>query len=259
MKNNSEEAAKNKIIELFKKNVFGKKPDVSSANVKHSGKDGHWLEEKMGIPRNKDNAPDIFGFEMKNASATKTTFGDWSADTYIFKGKDASITRSEFLKIFGAPNPKKENRCSWSGKPIPTINGFNDFGQILKVDTKGNISAIYSFSKDLRSHKHTLVPKKFQKNNITLARWSAENLKNKVESKFNHYGWFKCLKNEKGIYTKIVFGSPINFDTWIAGVRQGLIFFDSGMYDGNVRNYSQWRANNAYWDSLIIDTVEFDS
>jgi hypothetical protein len=78
-------------------------------------------------------------------------------------------------------------------------------------------------------------------------------LKNSVEKKFNNEGWFKCIK-ENGVYTKIVFGAPLNFTKWITGVEKGLIFFDSGMYDGNSRNYSQWRANNKYWESLIIST-----
>ena len=67
-------------------------------------------------------------------------------------------------------------------------------------------------------------------------------------------GWFKCNKDINGIYTTIVFGDPINFETWINGVKKGLIFFDSGMYAGNPRPYSQWRANNNYWESLITDT-----
>lgn len=32
--------------------------------------------------------------------------------------------------------------------------------------------------------------------------------------------------------------------------------FDSGMYEGNPRPYSQWRANNNLWDSLIIESYE---
>ena len=39
-------------------------------------------------------------------------------------------------------------------------------------------------------------------------------------------------------------------------VIQGIVFFDSGMYEGNPRPYSQWRANNNLWDSLIIESYE---
>jgi hypothetical protein len=58
---------------------------------------------------------------------------------------------------------------------------------------------------------------------------------------------------ENGVYTKIVFGGPITFDKWIDGVKKGLIFFDSGMYEGNARPYANWRADNKYWNSLIIE------
>jgi len=54
-----------------------------------------------------------------------------------------------------------------------------------------------------------------------------------------------------GIYDRIVFGDPINYKKWINGVERGEIFFDSGMYQGNKRPYSQWRAANSYWENLI--------
>ena len=74
----------------------------------------------------------------------------------------------------------------------------------------------------------------------------------KVENKFNQSGWFKCLQNDQGIYTSIVFGDPISYSNWIKLVRSGDVFLDSGMYDGNARNYSQWRAVNSFWNSLIV-------
>ncbi len=242
------------IIELFNKNVRGKRPDSSSSNVRHDGRDGHWLEAQMGISHNADNAPDIYGFEMKNNTTNKTTFGDWSASYYIFKDDRYSITRDEFMEIFGAPNILKNNRYSWSGKPTPKIGSFNNFGQILKVDKNNNINAIYSYTKDKRPNKHQVVPKSMQKNNLLIAQWDSEMMKKRVEDKFNMLGWFKCLKNDDGMYKSVVFGAPINFETWITGVRKGLIFFDSGMYQGNIRPYSQWRADNKYWDSLVIET-----
>ena len=79
-------------------------------------------------------------------------------------------------------------------------------------------------------------------------------MKERVESKFNQAGWFKCLKDENGIYCKIVFGAPVTFENWLAGVRTGQIIFDSGMYDGNMRPYANWRAANSYWENLITDT-----
>jgi hypothetical protein len=102
--------------------------------LKHAGKDGHWLELAMDIAHNASNTPDILGYEMKNATSLKTTFGDWSADYYIFKDSNIGINRSDFLRIFGKPNMKKGGRHSWSGEPSPKIGDFNKFGQRLVVD-----------------------------------------------------------------------------------------------------------------------------
>lgn len=241
------------IVWLFMNNVKGRKPDSSRSNQNHDGKDGHWLEVQMNIPHNASNAPDIGGYEMKNNTSNKTTFGDWSADYYIFKDAASNIDRSMFLEIFGSPNSKKNGRYSWSGKPCPKIDVYNPFGQILKVDEDNNILAMYSFVKDSRSNKDQIIPDDMKVEELVLARWDADSIKSKVERKFNKSGWFKCLKNSEGFYESLVFGKPITFSTWIDGVKRGVIFFDSGMYEGNSRNYSQWRANNAYWDSLVVE------
>lgn len=251
------EQIKKRIVKLFIRNVKGRFPDTSKSNYAHDGKGGHWLEEQMGIKHNGNNAPDIDGFEMKNNTTSKTTFGDWSPSrsTRIYRrGNEYGLDRSTFLKIFGAPNSMKGNRYSWSGKPSPKIGSYNYFGQKLKVDRDGNIYALYSYKKDQRANKRTIVPKNLQQNELVLAVWEADMMRRRVENKFNKLGWFKCEKNKEGIYKKIVFGDPINFETWIDGVKKGLIFFDSGMYDGNLRPYANWRAGNKYWDSLIIDS-----
>ena len=248
------EKLKKSIIGLFKKNVKGKKSNTSTSNKKHAGKEGHWLETQMGIHHNASNMPDLHGFEMKNDTSSKTTFGDWSANYYIFKDKKYNIKRPAFMEIFGSPNAEKNGRCSWSGKPCPKIGSYNSFGQTMIVDKENNILALYNFSKDQRKNKGKLISKAMQKNKLVLAKWDANSMKSKVEKKFNHRGWFKCLKNDKGVYFKIVFGEPITFENWIKGVKKGLIFFDSGMYQGNARNYSQWRANNKYWEILVTST-----
>lgn len=247
------EEAKKRIIQLFLTKVKGKTDDISGANVNHDGKSGHWLETQMGIPHNASNTPDLYGFEMKNqTSSGKTTFGDWSPDYTPFK-KNKLMSREDFLKIFGSPNVEKNNRYSWSGKSCPKLNVYNESGQIMKVDNVGNIFALYYFSHDKRPDKQNIVPVAIQIEGFIVAKWSAEKMKINVEKKFNDKGWFKCYKNTDGLYDKIVFGPPINFDIWIEGVRSGVIFFDSGMYAGNDRPYSQWRANNQYWDSLITE------
>ncbi len=242
---------KEKIIDLFNTNVKGKRADTSRMNVDHDGKGGHWLERMMGVKANASNSPDLYGYEMKNHTGSKTTFGDWSADSYIYKDKDYNFTRDNFLAFFGQPNKKKEGRLSWSGNPAPVIKKINQFGQILLIDQNSNILAQYNFSKDQRKEKFSIIPANLQIDNLTIALWKKESLKKKLEKKFNQKGWFKCIKHKEGLYESIVFGDPISFETWIKFVKSGDVFFDSGMYQGNKRPYSQWRANNSFWDKLI--------
>ena len=115
---------KEKIIAVFRNNVQGKKEETDAENPCHDGRGGHWLERQMGIAANNHNAPDILGYEMKNDTTSKTSFGDWSPDIAVFK-KPKLMTREEFLFVFGKPNPEKDNRYSWSGEPVPKINQFN--------------------------------------------------------------------------------------------------------------------------------------
>lgn len=243
---------KEKIIEIFNNRVKGRLPDLSNFNSRHDGGGGHWLERQMGIRANASNTPDLFGYEMKNETSSKTTFGDWSADFYIYQASNSGLSdRDDFLKVFGRPNPEKGGRFSWSGQPCPKIKTFNPYGQILIIDSQKNIHAKYSYIKDSRSDKARIVPNGLQKENLTIAEWKRASIQKKLERKFNQKGWFKCRKNAQGIYTEIVFGDPINFDTWIKLVENGDVFFDSGMYEGNPRPYSQWRSSNAFWDKLI--------
>jgi len=258
---------KQEIINRFYKNVRTLFPDTSGSNKKHAGKEGHWLETKMGIIHNGDNEPDLFGYEMKNQTTSgKITFGDWTADEYIFLhgrgknkinsiNKEFQLTRDNFLTIFGKPNEKKGDRYSWSGIPCPTyFNDITAFGQHLTMDKNGNILIKYNFSKDTRDNKFELVHKNMQREGLILARWNKNSLKSKLEKKFNQKGWFTCLKDKEGKYSKISFGLPMNYETWIELFIQKVVFFDSGMYQGNNRPYSMWRAKTGYWHSLIQDS-----
>ena len=115
---------KQDIITLFISNVKGVEICLDGQHINHCGKEGHWLEEKMGIKHNAKNEPDINGYEMKKSSS-KTTLGDFSASEYAFSAKNKriyinqhnkwndesiKIKRSEFIQFFGNPNPKKNNR-----------------------------------------------------------------------------------------------------------------------------------------------------
>lgn len=207
--------AKAKIIELFEKNVLGQIPDPIEMQNNHDGSEGHWLEKRMGIDPNGDNSADLMGYEMKNHTTSKTSFGDWSADWYLFnhKGnKESKLVRDDFLSIFGKPNEKKNGRCSWSGEPCPTVKGYNSFGQKLVIDKDKSIIAVYSYSKDQRENKSQIVPVEYQKENFTIAKWERASIQKKLERKFNQNGWFKCLKNSTGQYYRISFGKPMNYD-----------------------------------------------
>jgi type-2 restriction enzyme scrFI len=265
---------KERIVEIFKSQIKGKKPDVSSSNSRHDGKFGHWLETQFAIHHNATNGADILGFELKNETGSKTTFGDWSANEYVFNnpdyfsvftGKTKLSRRERFLEIFGKSNEAKNGRYSWAGEPCPKIANFNRFGQRLKVVGNNDIVAEYCHSKDARENKDLIVPEELRKDGLILARWYGNStpegkrgkcLKKKLEDKFNDKGWFTCKTDESGAYEKICFGEPMTFDNWINLVKSGVVFFDSGMYQGNARPYSQWRADNGYWNSLITGTFD---
>lgn len=266
---------KEEIIELFRKNVKGKSPNVDGKNKRHDGKKGHWLEEQFEIAANANNEADLLGYELKNETTSKTTFGDWSANVYVFTSSKYSSLfdgdkkyekQDSFVKIFGKPNEEKGGRYSWSGSPCPKIDSYNDFGQILVIEPNKDIVARYSYSQDKREDKADIVPEELQIENLEIARWYGEHsptskktdkcLKAKLEDKFNDKGWFTCKTDENGKYDIICFGDPVNYDDWIKLIKEGIVFFDSGMYEGNKRPYSQWRANNKFWDSLITETYE---
>lgn len=268
-------SAKDDIIEIFREKVKGKVPDTTGKNEHHDGRQGHWLEHQFGVVANADNRPDLWGYELKNETTSKKTFGDWSANQYIFTDPEYSVyftgrtrleKRDSFLQIFGKPNEAKEGRCSWSGSPCPKISGYNDFGQILIIDENKDIKALYSYDKDKRQDKKNIVPKELQIENLVIAHWygflsqteikSSKYLKTKVEKKFNDKGWFTCKTDSNGAYCKICFGKPMNYDNWLELVKDGTVIFDSGMKQRESRPYSMWRANNNYWNSLIIEEYE---
>lgn len=256
---------KEKLIKLFFEKVYGKKYQENGLkNLRHDGREGHWLEEQLSIKANGNTAPDILGYELKKETSSKTTFGDWSPDKKIW-GRNFElepdltvINRNDFLKIFGQPNLEKNGRCSWSGKPAPKINKFNDFGQKLHIDESGNIQVIYSYIHDNRYNKSEITPRQFQDKTYVIAQWSAHKLKQKLLSKFGQKGWVKAHKNSNGYYTHLAFGEPLTYKSWLQDIRNGIVFFDPGMYQGNSRPYCQWRSINKDWDSNTVEIVTYD-
>ena len=252
--------AKAKIIRIFKENVCGVMPDISGSDPRHSGREGHWLEDRMGIRHNASNAPDLFGYEMKKRTSGVITLGSWDPNYWMFRDPENRLDRDGFLRAFGQPNPEKGNRMSWSGSPVPKIDRINGFGMRIEVGSEA-ISFFYSFSSDKRPEKNTLVPPNLQREELEVCKWNLtgrKSLREKVEKKFNQLGWFECIKNEAGAYTGLAFGNPFTFETFLDYFRRGLVYFDCGMYEGNPRNYCQWRSRNSFWDTLISERYEFD-
>lgn len=242
------EEERTKIIELYFSKVHGRKYEDEGGD--HDGRRGHALEAMMGLSRNCRNRPDFAYFELKVDTKNKTSYGDWSPSYWIFNDPSTGINRDRFMEIFGKYNEKKF-RWSWSGSPVPKINAYNLFGQILEVETDSSISVRYSYSRDQRSNKAAIVPTHLRKDGLTLAKWDAKQLRRLVENKFNHGGWCKCKKDKEGVFNEIVFGDPFTYKKWIGWVKNGDVFFDSGMCQKSSRNYASWRARNEHWDACI--------
>lgn len=91
---------------------------------------------------------------------------------------------------------------------------------------------------------------------IIIAIWTYDKLKGHIDNKYNSNGFFICVK-EKNVYTKICFGKPFDFNTFVIHLIIGNIIFDSGMYEGNNRNYSHFRSTaKKFWNLLITDEFE---
>jgi hypothetical protein len=270
------EEIKEQIKQIFDLKIRGHAPTVWEGVARRDSHEGHWLEFQFGLKPNGSNTPDFSGFELKDDTSSKTTFGDWPADMYLFfshkrcetsqakasgclKCCNSLISRDEFLITFGTATARgkdNQDRFSWSGKVFPKIGPSNEYGQSLRVEVDGSVTISYSHSLDQRPDKNSIVRSELRKDDIVLAHWTSEKLKLRLERKFNQLGWFKCVQTEggHGAYTAIKFGGPINFLTWIEQVKTGTVYLDSGMYLGNNRPYSSWRASNKFWDSLVEET-----
>jgi hypothetical protein len=255
--------AKNKIIEIFNNKIKNIDIIITKHKHKHDGIEGHWLESKFGVSANNHSKPDIYGYELKKES-DKITFGDYSASEYIFSSKkdfinkangwvdnEVSITRHDFFKYFGKPNPLKNNRLSWSGVCVPKYEIWNDYGQILTIDDN-NICIYYSYNKD-KYKENKNVPDILKNKKILIVIWMFEKIKGHIDKKFNVNGFIICKKKDNK-YNKICFGRPFDVHYFLEHIQRGNIIFDSGMYNGNNRNYSQFRSGiNNFWNNLIIE------
>ena len=189
------EAVKYQIQERFERHVLNRVPDLSKYDPGHDGAEGDWLTRAMGLSPNSNNAPDLLGFEMKKGSKDKTTFGDWSPNSSLYKAPSKQVDRDEFIELFGMPNPKKHNRSSWSGSVFPKVGHYNFAGQVTEISAKGDIFITYKVTNDTRVQKNAIARRFPNRTTIELARWDASSIKKKVENKFGVLGWFRCLKD----------------------------------------------------------------
>jgi hypothetical protein len=256
------------IIELFRKNIKGKKIELENYDKKHNGKEGHWLEKQMNIKHNSKNEPDINGYEMKKESK-KITFVDAVASEYLFSkdkkyinkknGWDdnlVNISKEQFIKFFGTQKPQKHNKYSWSGECIPTYNNWNTCGQNLIITDNNDICIFYSYSEDKRDEIKSKFPEYLKKENVLIVVWTNEKMRKHINTKFNNKGFF-IIKKKDNIYNKICFGKSFNYEYFIDGIKKTNIFFDSGMSIKEKRMRSPFRSSsNKFWNELIVEEYE---
>lgn len=251
------ESIKNLIKARFDERLRNQKFDVSTKT--HGGSEGTWVESQFKVDTNSNTHADFYGFEIKKDSR-KITFGDWSADEYIFTPKDIlrnynediNITKSEFFELFGHYNILKK-RYSWSGATCPSKhNQWTNSGQIMLTNKMNDIFIVYDYKKDNR--KRVDIPENIKSADfVILAYWSFESLETKISKKFNNLGTVIMKKNKLGEYIGIQFCSPIDINVFMRELKKGVIIFDSGMYQGNTRNYSQFRSPKSFWDAITIE------
>jgi hypothetical protein len=251
---------KKNIISLFEKNIKNKE----ITNIPPGQNEGNWLETQMGIKINSNNAPDIDGYEMKKW-ASKITLGDYSASEYLFSkekptieaenGEMTPVTKTQFLRWFGKPNPAKNGRYSWAGDCVPKYNIWNFYGQTLTITDKKDIVIYYSFDKDNRPDEWKEgMPdfiKKSPKIPKIIAIWKMEKIKRNIENKFNKQGFFLC-KKRGGTYQEIMFGKPFDYDYFTEKIKTNKIVFESGMNENTHRCYSFFRGTvKHFWRELL--------
>jgi hypothetical protein len=244
------DAIKYQIRERFNRFVRGQVPNLERFSLGHDGAEGDWLTQKMGLKSNSKNEPDFLGFEMKKGSQQKTTFGDWSPDSGLYKGTTKVLERDEFLRLFGMPNPAKGNRYSWSGSVFPKVGKTNFAGQSIAIDQNGDVVIRYNYTNDSRDQRTRVKARFIKCDDLEMARWKKGSIQEKVEKKFGVLGWFRCVKDQQGSYQEIQFGLPLKYEVFSPLFRAGEIFIDCGMHQGNARPYMMWRASNRVWDKL---------
>jgi hypothetical protein len=257
------DADKEWILRQFFEHLEGK---TLKGVAKHDGQEGHAVERAFGITPNARNEPDIRGYELKKCS-NKITFFDLGGvypfsknpEPWIkYAGESATAllqelaanaplkTRTSFIRKFGTFKEKSDGRvrASWSGTCFPKVGVYNACGQTLEVDPEGNIVAFYNAALDQRlsAALDRAVP---------IALWPRAVLEKALHNKFGQKGFLLCKQDAHGVYRSVCFGPPITFDVFLDQFRKGVVHIDSGMKEGNARNYSHFRAPQHFWLHLV--------
>lgn len=240
--------SKQDILARFVSHVKSVPICVDTQNSRHNGKEGHWLEERMGIIHNSKNEADLYGFELKTGQRV-TTFMDKAPDHFYIDGESFSIRdktkKSTFFDRYASKKKSDE----------PTIGGwsvthYNLAGQIMEIDVTHSIVIRYDYEQDQRSHKSELS---VSKTPHIIMKWEGSSLRKAIESKFNQKGFF-TFKKEGNAFTRMFFGAPFTFDTWIAECKKGVIYHD-GYSRVNGRGRHVFRASNTFWDTLVTEEI----
>ena len=253
---NIKDINKLKIIDMFNKNVKNKKINLNIYNSNHCGKEGHWLENAMGIKANSKNEPDIHDYEMKKY-AKVITFIDKVPSKKIFLGniikpKNDTLNKLNFWKMFGSK--KTTDNITLGGWHI---NRYDNNGQIMIIDKDNNIIIQYNYNEDKRINKLDIIDNFYKLENKIILQWDMIDIKNTIDNKYNKNGFFICKKDKKtNTYNRICFGKSFTFEEWIDDLKKGKIYFDGySKCDGRWRG--QFRAKNTYWDSLLLLNEEY--
>ena len=242
------DVVKQQIITLFNNNVKNVEICLDGQNKAHCGKEGHWLEKKMGIKPNAKNEPDLLGYEMKTGESV-TTFVD-KAPNNMFIGnipipkRKSTHVKQQFWELYASKKESDEATIGgWSA------HRYNLSGQKLYVDEQNNINIKYDYSHDQRPNKDSIIG--LIKEPHIIMQWNADTLKSTIENKFNQKGFFKCVKQQNK-FVKICFGGPITYEFWIDKVKKGVIYHD-GYSKVNGRGRHVFRAANKFWNDLITE------
>lgn len=122
----------------------------------------------------------------------------------------------------------------------------------MKINKNNDILIFYNYLKDNREYKNKFPDFLKTKEDILIVYWSKNKLEKNINNKFNSNGFIIFNKSKNGdCFSSICFGKPFTYNDFINGIKNNKIYFDSGMYNGNSRNYSQFRAKNDFWLDLL--------